>query len=48
MKDKTVSPEAKEKAENSRRLWSFLARIRFQAFFVRDNQLVLQADLDND
>ena len=46
-KDETASQKAKRNAEKNIRYWSFLARIRPQAFFVRDNRLVLQAGLDD-
>ena len=39
--------EAKKKKGKSEEFWSFLARIRFQSVSVRNNQLFLQAALED-
>lgn len=47
-KEDGEDPEkAKRKEERTRRLCSFLARIRFQSVLVRDNRLVIRAMLEN-
>jgi hypothetical protein len=47
-KEDGEDPEkAKRKEERTRRLCSFLGRIRFQSVLVRDNRLVIRAMLEN-